>query len=261
MASITLEDASFWYPVFDSTGRSLKVSMMRQLGSSNIREGGVVEVQALSDVSLEVRDGDRVGLVGRNGSGKSTLLKVLARVIHPQRGGVRIDGRVVPLISRGIGIQPELSGFQNIDLPMRLLGATEAEIKTAKEQIPDWTGLGDFIHLPVRTYSDGMRARLLFAICTSVRGEILVMDEWLSTGDADFVTRAQQKLNEMLESTRIVVLASHSLEIIRKMCNIVCWMERGQIIMTGPADAVLPAYLKGIQRPLAPADDLRIVAS
>lgn len=261
MASITLEDASFWYPVFDSTGRSLKVSMMRQLGSSNVREGGVVEVQALSEVSLEVRDGDRVGLVGRNGSGKSTLLKVLARVIHPQRGGVRIDGRVVPLISRGIGIQPELSGFQNIDLPMRLLGATEAEIKKAKKEVPEWTGLGDFIHLPVRTYSDGMRARLLFAICTSVRGDILVMDEWLSTGDADFVTRAQQKLNEMLESTRIVVLASHSLEIIRKMCNVVCWMERGQIIMTGPAAAVLPAYLKGIQRPLTPADDMRIVAS
>jgi ABC-type polysaccharide/polyol phosphate transport system ATPase subunit len=261
MASIKIEDASFWYPVFDSSGRSLKVSMMRQFGSSNVREGGVVEVQALSDVSLELRDGDRVGLVGRNGSGKSTLLKMLAGIIHPQRGGIKTSGRVVPLISRGLGIQHELTGFQNIELPMRLLGATEAEIKRAKEEVPEWSGLGDFIHLPVRTYSDGMRARLLFGICTAVRGDILVMDEWLSAGDADFVGKAQQRLDELLETTRIVVLSSHSLEIIRKMCNIVCWMERGQIMMTGPADAVLPAYLKGIQRPLSPADDMRIVAS
>ncbi|HRE43170.1 MAG TPA: ABC transporter ATP-binding protein [Terricaulis sp.] len=261
MASITLEDASFWYPVYDSTGRSLKVSMMRQFGNESMRQGGNVEVQALSEVSLQLKDGDRVGLIGRNGSGKSTLLKVLAKLIHPQRGGLKIDGRVVPLISRGLGIQPELSGAQNIELPMRLMGATEAEIKRAKEEVPDWTGLGDFIHLPVRTYSDGMRARLLFALCTAVRGDILVMDEWLSAGDADFVAKAQTRLEGLLETTKIVVLSSHSLDIIRKMCNLACWMERGQIIMTGPPEAVIPAYLKGIQRPLEAGQDVRIVAN
>lgn len=247
MASITLEDVSFWYPVFDVTGRSLKVSVMRHFGGD--RDAGVVEVQALSEVSLEVKEGDRIGLIGRNGAGKSTLLKVLAGLVHPQRGGIRISGRVVPLLTRGLGIHPELSGYQNIELPMRLLGANEAEIRRARREVPEWSGLGDFIHLPVRTYSDGMRARLLFAISTAVRGEILVMDEWLSAGDADFVGKAQARLEEMLETTRIVVLSSHSLEIIRKMCNRVCWMERGQIVMTGPADAVLPAYLKGVQRP------------
>jgi ABC-type polysaccharide/polyol phosphate transport system ATPase subunit len=247
MASIALEDVSFWYPVFDVTGRSLKVSVMRHFGGD--RDAGVVEVQALSEVSLEVKEGDRIGLIGRNGAGKSTLLKVLAGLVHPQRGGIRISGRVVPLLTRGLGIHPELSGYQNIELPMRLLGANEAEIRRARREVPEWSGLGDFIHLPVRTYSDGMRARLLFAISTAVRGEILVMDEWLSAGDADFVGKAQARLEEMLETTRIVVLSSHSLEIIRKMCNRVCWMERGQIVMTGPADAVLPAYLKGVQRP------------
>jgi ABC-type polysaccharide/polyol phosphate transport system ATPase subunit len=258
MASIRLEDVSFWYPVFDVTSRSLKVSMMRQF--SGDRNAGVVEVQALSDLSLELRDGDRLGLVGRNGAGKSTLLKLLAGLIHPQRGGVRMEGRVVPLLARGLGIHPELSGYQNIELPMRLLGANEAEIRRAKKEVPEWSGLGDFVHLPVRTYSDGMRARLLFAICTSVRGDILVMDEWLSAGDAEFVSRARERLQSLLEETRIVVLASHSLEIIRQMCNVVCWMEGGRIVMTGAADVVLPAYLKGAQRP-APVADQRIVAA
>lgn len=261
MASVRLEDVSFWYPVFDVTGRSLKVSVMRQFGDERTRSGGVVEVKALSDVNIELQDGDRIGLVGRNGAGKSTLLKMLAGLIHPQRGGIKIKGRVVPLLARGLGIHPELSGFQNIELPMRLLGATENEIKAAKQEIPEWSGLGEFIHLPVRTYSDGMKARLLFGICTAVRGDILVMDEWLSAGDADFVAKAQARLSEMIETTRIVVLSSHSLEIIRKMCNIVCWLEHGQVIMTGPADVVLPAYLKGLQRPIKAVDDVRIQAS
>jgi len=249
MATVKLEDASFWYPVFDVAGRSLKASLLRQLGGD--RESGVVEVRALSDVSLELKDGDRIGLIGRNGAGKSTLLKVLAGLLHPQQGGVRISGRVVPLITRGLGIHPELSGFKNIELPMRLLGATEAEIKIAKREVPEWSGLGDFIHLPVRTYSDGMRARLMFAICTAVRGEILVMDEWLSAGDADFVEKAQQRLAQVLEQTRIVVLSSHSLDIIRRMCNVVCWMEQGRVVMIGDVEEVIPAYLRGIQRPQA----------
>ncbi|MFT3729162.1 MAG: ABC transporter ATP-binding protein [Terricaulis sp.] len=262
MASITLEDASFWYPLFDSTGRSLKVSVMRQFaGGDGNRPGGIVEVQALSNVSLQLRDGDRVGLIGRNGAGKSTLLRVLAGLFHPQRGGLKIEGRVVPLITRGLGIQGELSGMQNIEVPMRLLGATEAEIKRAKHDVPEWSGLGDFIHLPVRTYSDGMRARLLFGLSTAVRGDILVMDEWLSAGDADFVAKAQKRLTDLLETTRIVVLSSHSLEIVRRICNLVVWMERGQVMMTGTPDVVLPAYLKSIQRPVPVASDVRIVAS
>lgn len=260
MASVRLKDVSFWYPVFDVTGRSLKISLMRQFGRNAEKQSGFVEVQALSGVSLELKEGDRLGLIGRNGAGKSTLLKMLAGLIHPQQGEVKIQGRVVPLISRGLGIHPELSGFQNIDVPMRLLGATEAEIRRAKQDVPAWSGLGDFIHLPVRTYSDGMRARLLFAICTAVRGDILVMDEWLSAGDAEFVNKAQARLDEVLNEARIVVLASHSIEIIRKMCNLVCWIERGQVVMVGAPDIVLPAYLKGAQQPLEVADT-RVVSS
>lgn len=255
MASIRLEDVSFSYPLFDVTERSLKVSLMRQFGAD--AESGPVEVPALVDVSLKLEDGDRLGLVGRNGSGKSTLLKLLAGLIYPHHGGVSVRGRVVPLITRGLGIHPELSGYQNIELPMRLLGATEAEIRQARAEVPEWSGLGDFVHLPVRTYSEGMRARLLFAICTAVRGDILVMDEWLSAGDAEFVARAQERLRSLLDTTRIVVLSSHSIEIIRQMCNVVCWMEAGRIVMTGEADAVIPAYLKGIQRPALHSEQSR----
>jgi ABC-type polysaccharide/polyol phosphate transport system ATPase subunit len=258
MATIKLEDASFWYPVFDVAGRSLKASLLRQFGGDR-SEGGSVEVRALSDVSLELNDGDRLGLIGRNGAGKSTMLKVLAGLLHPQRGGVRIKGRVVPLITRGLGIHPELSGYHNIELPMRLLGAKEAEIARAKQEVPEWSGLGDFIHLPVRTYSDGMRARLMFAICTAVHGDILIMDEWLSAGDADFVDKAQARMHDLLEATRIVVLSSHSMDIVRKMCNVACWMERGQIVMMGPVDTVIAAYLKGVQRPV-PVIDPRVAA-
>ncbi len=257
MASIKLKDVSFSYPVFGATDRSLKVSLMRQLRDDG--KGGPVKVQALSDISLDLQDGARIGLIGRNGAGKSTLLKVLARLVHPQIGGVKIEGRVVPLLSRGLGIQQELSGFRNIDLPMRLLGATEAEIRVAREEVPELSGIGDFIHMPVRTYSDGMRARLLFAICTAVRGDILIMDEWLSAGDAEFVQRAQARIHGLVRETPIVVLSSHSLEIIRSICNVVCWMEAGQIVMTGAPELVLPAYLKGLQRP-APEDRPRIVS-
>jgi len=258
MAYVRLEDVSFSYPVFDITGRSLKVSMMRHFSNGG-QGNGVVRVSALSQVSLELHDGDRLGLIGANGAGKSTLLRMLAGLIHPQQGGRKIVGRVTPLIARGLGIHPELTGFQNIELPMRLLGAKDQEIRQAKREIPEWSGLGDFINLPVRTYSDGMRARLLFAICTAVRGDVLVMDEWLSAGDADFVQKAATRLQEMVTSAGIVVLSSHSLELVRKTCNVICWMDRGQLVMMGDPDTVIPAYLRGIQRP-APSggDDRRI---
>lgn len=257
MASLKLEDVGFSYPVFGAAERSLKVSLMRQLRDDG-KGGGMVRVQALTGVTLELKDGDRLGLVGRNGAGKSTLLKVLARLVHPQVGGVKIEGRVVPLLARGLGIEYELSGYRNIDVPMRLLGATEAEIKRARLEVAEVSGLGDFIHMPVRTYSDGMRARLLFAICTAVRGDILLMDEWLSAGDAEFLQRAQARLKTLVNETPIVVLSSHSLEIIRGICNVVCWMEAGRIVMAGPSEVVLPAYLQGLQRPAAD-DQPRIV--
>lgn len=243
MAHISLDTISVSYPVFEIAGRSLKVSLLRQMAGGRINiDAGVVEIEAIRNLSLQIPDGTRVGLIGRNGSGKSTLLRVLAGVAHPQSGRVSMQGRVIPLIERALGVNQELSGLANIELPMRLLGATTREINEAKLTIPEFTGLGGFIDMPVRTYSEGMKARLAFAICTSVKGDILVLDEWLGAGDIDFHQRAQERLSVMIDATRIVVLASHSLELVQNICDMAVWMDRGDLVMAGPSAEVIAAY-------------------
>lgn len=252
MAQIKIQNASFHYPVFEVGARSLKVSLFSQMSGGRVEtNAGIVTVQALNDISLNLNDGDRVALIGRNGSGKSTMLRVIAGLAHPQSGTVRIRGRVVPLIAQGLGINPELSGMDNIELPLRLLGATSKEVKRAKEEIPEFTGLGEFINLPVRTYSDGMKARLSFAICTSIEADILILDEWLGAGDIDFQEKAQTRIRETVDRTRIVVLATHSTALARSACNLAMWLDRGHHIMTGHPDAVADAYERAMSGPTA----------
>jgi ABC-2 type transport system ATP-binding protein/lipopolysaccharide transport system ATP-binding protein len=244
MPHIRLSHVDFSYPIFELTGRSLKVTVMRQVTGGGISKGeGVVRVDALRDISLDLRPGDRLGLVGHNGSGKSTLLRLIAGLAYPTAGRADIRGRVLPLIDKGMGINPELSGFANIELPLRLLGASDAEVKAAKEEIPEWTGLGPFMNMPFRTYSEGMKARLSFALCTAIEGDILVLDEWIGAGDAAFIARAEERLAGFLNRTEIVVLATHSIDLMKRVCNVAAWMERGRIIMVGPPDMIADAYL------------------
>lgn len=243
MPSIHLDGASLRYPIYNVAARSLKVSMFRQLAGADIlKADGSVWVQALDGVSLSMAAGDRIGLIGRNGSGKSTLLRLLAGIAHPQTGTCAVDGRVIPLLAQGLGVNPELSGYQNIALPMRLLGATSAEIEAAREEIAEWTELGSFMDLPVRTYSDGMRTRLMFAICTACHGDILLMDEWIGAGDQAFAEKANLRIARLLERSAIVVLATHSLPLVEMFCNRVIWMESGRVIADGPVDVVLQRY-------------------
>lgn len=248
MAHIILENANFHYNVYEVVGRSLKVSLLRQVvGSSVEQDHGKVTVHALRDVSLHFKPGDRVGLVGRNGAGKSTLLRVVAGLAHPQNGRVDIKGRVVPLIEKGLGINPELTGEHNLALPLHLLGATKEELRIALRDIPEWTGLGPFFTMPVRTYSEGMRTRLMFAISTAVNADILVLDEWLGAGDIDFAEQAEIRLRDYLRRAAIVVLASHSLDLIRQVCNVAVWMDAGRAMMVGPPEEVIAAYLASAQ--------------
>ncbi len=239
MASVDLRAVDFSYPVFAVTGRSLKVSLASRIRAPG---AGVVHVHAIRNLSLQLRDGERLGLIGRNGSGKSTLLRILAGLAHPQRGMISVEGRVVPLIEKGLGINPELSGEANIELPLRLLGATDAEIVAARPWVEQFTGLKDFLKLPVRTYSEGMKARLAFALSTAIHGDILILDEWLSAGDIDFTERAEQHLTGMLDRARILVLATHSLELIRRTCTKVAWLSQGELVRLGPPEEVLAAY-------------------
>lgn len=249
MARVLLDDVCFRYPVYEATGRSMKMALMSQFVGGRLGvTRGVREVEALVGVTLELQAGDRLGLIGRNGSGKSTLLRLLAGLAYPQSGRMEIEGRVIPLIVKGLGVNPELSGYDNIELPLRLLGATSQEIKLAKADIPEFTGLGNFINLPVRMYSEGMRTRLAFAICTAVAGDVLILDEWLGAGDQDFYNKAQARLAKLLENTRIVVLASHSNELIKQVCNKAAWLDRGRLVMTGYVDDVVDAYKHAMTR-------------
>lgn len=243
MASVKLSNVNFSYPLYEIAGRSLKVTMMRQMvGAKLLTDGSHARVQALTDVSFELKEGDRLGLVGHNGSGKTSLLRILARLAHPQQGKVEIDGRVIPLIERGLGMNPELSGADNIELPLRMLGASTEEVRRAQEEIPEWTGLGPFFNIPVRTYSEGMKVRLMFALSTAISGDVLILDEWLGAGDAAFVERAQERLAQFISRTKILVLASHSLELIESACNKALWLERGEVRMMGSPTEVVEAY-------------------
>ncbi len=245
---VRLTNVDFSYPVYQMTGRSLKVTLMRQVAGGRISQNGAaIEVNAVSNVSFELSPGDSLGLIGHNGAGKSSLLRLIAGLAHPSSGKIEIKGRVLPLIERGMGINPELSGFANIELPLRLLGATTAEIAKAKAEIPEWTGLGRFIDLPLRTYSEGMKARLSFALCTAIPADILVLDEWLGAGDLRFVEQAERRLNGYINQTQIVVLASHSNDLIRRVCNLAAWMERGELVMLGPVNAVVDAYTEAMR--------------
>lgn len=251
MARISLDRVSFHYPIFDLGARSLKVSLFSQMSGGSVgSNAGVVQVQALEDISFDLEDGDRLALVGRNGAGKSTMLRLLAGLAHPQRGRIVRTGRVVPLIEKGLGINGELSGLANIELPLRLLGASSKEVKRAKEDIPEFTGLGPFINLPVRTYSEGMKARLSFAICTAIEADVLILDEWLGAGDIDFQEKAQARIKDMVDRTRIVILATHSLELAVTACNLAAWLDRGKMVMFGDSRAIVDTYVRTMHNPV-----------
>jgi homopolymeric O-antigen transport system ATP-binding protein len=263
IARIDLKNVTFNYPVFEVVGRSLKVSLFRQAAGGDLARAGVVMVEALKDINLSLRPGDRLGLIGRNGSGKSTLLRLLAGIAHPQAGECVMVGRTVPLIEKAMGINPELSGDANIELPLRLLGAATAEVKKARSEIPAFTGLGPFMQLPVRTYSEGMKTRLSFAICTALDADILILDEWLSAGDLDFQERARERLTDRINATSIVVLASHSMELIGEVCNKVAWLDRGRIAAIGEPHAVIDAYVRSAhaQQQTAAQGDPRLASA
>lgn len=211
-------------------------------GQISANASGRVIIRALEDLTLTIKDGDRVGLLGHNGAGKSTLLRLLSGVYEPSSGRAAIKGEIGSLIDVSFGIDPEATGRENIYLRGALLGLTRANINAKLEEIIDFSELGDFIDMPVRTYSSGMHLRLAFSVSTIIRPEILLMDEWLSVGDEGFRVRAEARMNELVESTHILVIASHSRELVKETCNRAIWLEHGKIKMDGTPDEVTQAY-------------------
>ncbi|MEC4596522.1 ABC transporter ATP-binding protein [Burkholderia vietnamiensis] len=244
MAFIELKQATLDLPIYDVQGRSLKRQVMRMGRRNRIAEDndGVIVVRALDNVSVRFESGDRIGLIGHNGAGKSTLLRTMAGIYSPTSGSIITEGRAVPLLDISLGMDENSTGMQNIRLRGLLLGMSDVEIRRKQQEIAEFSDLGDYLDLPMRTYSSGMKVRLGFAVSTSVDAEILLLDEVMGVGDASFMHKAERRLADLHSRAEIVVLAMHSNSEIRKVCNKVLWMERGQVRAFGGVEEILTAY-------------------
>ncbi|MCQ9618272.1 ABC transporter ATP-binding protein [Paenalcaligenes niemegkensis] len=244
MPHVKVKGLTVEMPVYELSSRSMKLRLLGSLAGSRIssNQGGVTVVKALQDINFECEDGDRVGLIGSNGSGKSTLLRVLAGIYEPSVGQVQVDGKAVALLEMGLGMDDSLTGYQNIKLRGMLLGMSPDEVAEKTAEIAEFTSLGDYLHLPIRAYSSGMRIRLAFAISTAVEAELLLLDEVIGVGDAAFLEKANARLRDFQERASIVFIASHSGEVISDMCNKVMWLEGGQLRFMGDVAQGLKAY-------------------
>ena len=244
MVGIKFTDVGVSIPIFNANGRSLTSRLLEVAtgGRLDADPKGKVSVQALSGISFEFFPGDKVALLGHNGAGKSTLLRAIGGVYKPTTGNAEISGKTASLIDINLGINPEATGEENIYIRGALLGFSKSEISEKYAEIVDFSELGDFIKMPVRTYSSGMQLRLAFAISTIVRPEILIMDEWLSVGDESFRLKAEARLQSVVEHSDILVIATHSRDLVESVCNKVIWLEHGQVKLQGLIAEVLPKY-------------------
>lgn len=243
MALIQLDRVSVDLPVYSANSRSLKAKL---LPSSRLAAGPrhQILVHALREISCEFQAGDHVALVGRNGAGKSTLLSVLAGIYEPAYGRVRIEGRVAALLDLSLGMEEDATGHENITTRGRLLGMSSAEIAARMAEIIDFAGLGEHIDLPLRTYSSGMRVRLAFSVSTCVAPDILLLDEVIGVGDAEFAKRSAERMRQLIQRSQILVVASHNTQLLAQLCTKAIWLEGGRVREIGPAPAVMAAYQK-----------------
>ncbi|WP_292754721.1 ABC transporter ATP-binding protein [Methanobacterium sp.] len=201
---------------------------------------------ALKGVSFEVKRGDKFGIIGLNGAGKSTLLKLIAGVMKPTEGQISVTGSIVPLLEMGAGFDPDYTGRENIFLKGALLGYTRRFLEEKFDEIVEFSDLEEFIDVPLKNYSSGMKARLAFSIATMVEPEILIIDEVLSVGDAKFQEKSREKMNSLLDEDATVLFVSHSTQQVRNICNRAIWLDKGKLITQGPVDEVCDAYEKFI---------------
>ncbi|KRQ20301.1 ABC transporter ATP-binding protein [Mycobacteroides chelonae] len=231
------------FPIFDAKSRSLKKAFLGKAGGAIGRnESNVVVIEALRDITLSLKEGDRIGLVGHNGAGKSTLLRLLSGIYEPTRGSSSIQGRVAPVFDLGVGMDPEISGYENIIIRGMFLGQTRKQMQDKVDEIADFTELGEYLSMPLRTYSTGMRVRLAMGVVTSIDPEILLLDEGIGAVDAEFMKKARVRLQQLVERSGMLVFASHSNEFLARLCNTAMWIDHGTIKMSGGIEDVVRAY-------------------
>jgi len=231
-------------PVFN-VSRSFRTSLVNRFTGGKIERNDSskqISIRALHDINFRLEAGDRLGLVGHNGAGKTTLLRVLARIYKPMMGSYKHKGRITPLFNMSVGLDMDDTGVDNIYTIGMHLGMTKYEIDAKREEIIEFSELGDFIYLPVRIYSAGMQTRLSFAIATALDPDILLMDEGIGAGDANFAEKARNRLTKFYDKTSVMVIASHSEDLISKLCNKALLLEHGKQIMLGSVEDVFSQY-------------------
>ena len=228
MAFISVRAVDVSYPVYGARGRSLKVKLLRKVGGRLALDDDRLIIRALEDITLSIRSGDRVALIGGNGAGKSTLLRVLAGILEPTSGKLEKRGHVSSLLDATMGMDPEATGYENIVMRSVFLGATYSQAKQCVTEVEEFSELGTYLQLPLRTYSTGMWLRLSFAIAMAARPEILVLDEMIGTGDAAFTAKAHGRLQNVVDQLDILILATHDLHMARSMCTRGVVLERGK---------------------------------
>lgn len=263
MLSIVAKDLGIEFPIYDGYRRSLRhalglgriASGLDRLKSARLGVGGDIDkgqngktvIKALDGISFEIHEGDRVGLLGHNGSGKTTLLRALAGIYEPITGALDIEGHVTPLFDLQLGMDPDATGLENIWMRGRMLDFSRREIEEHLDDIADFTELGNYLFMPIRSYSLGMLVRLAFGISTALTPEILILDEMIGAGDASFVDRAKARLHKFIERAGILVVASHNSEMLREWCNKAMLLEHGRLIGYGPLEEMIERHAALLQ--------------
>jgi lipopolysaccharide transport system ATP-binding protein len=246
MTHLTAFNISVNFPLYHSDNRSLKKTMFRstagrgRFGEDDRRRP---VVQALQDISFTLRSGDRLGIIGRNGSGKTTLLRALSGIYQPAQGSLSMEGRLTSLLDPGQGMNMDLTGRENVRLRGLFHNMSKAAVAALEADVEEFAEINQFIDLPVRNYSAGMTVRLAFAMATAIHPEILLMDEWILAGDANFMAKAKRRIEALVRQADILILASHSAYTIAEWCNRVIWLDQGKMIADGKPMDVLSRYL------------------
>ncbi|MFS2220400.1 ABC transporter ATP-binding protein [Commensalibacter sp. ESL0382] len=244
MPSITVKNLYISFPLYHENMRNLrKITNIFLSGRLSEDKHRKIYVQSLRDISFSIKGGERVGLIGTNGAGKTTLLRTMSGIYEPVSGHLRIEGHISSLLDPSVGMNPELTGRENIRLRCYIDGVPRKQMNEIEEKVIEFSELGPYIDLPVKTYSSGMNLRLGFGLITAIDPQILLMDEWFMTGDEGFMLKATHRLENIVKKSQILIISTHSPQILIKWCNRIIWLEQGFLKMDGTPQEVLPVYL------------------
>lgn len=243
MPCLEIEDVSLTYPIYGANARSFKATLINLATGGRLdKNNGSMVVEALHDVSFKLERGDKLAILGHNGAGKSTLLKVLARIYEPTKGRLNVKGRTNCLFDIMMGMDHELNGYENIFLRGMILGLSKADIRKIIPRVEEFAEIGDFMKMPIKSYSAGMKVRLAFGIITHIYSEILLIDEIVNVGDSKFIEKAKAQMKDLIYQSEFMVLSTHDIGIVKEFCNKALWLSGGRVQQFGTVEEILKVY-------------------